>query len=125
MSYLSKNKKLNGWKHKSWRSCKDITVADGRIIEKKELKKGTVVTLSESPHYFRCRRCWRLVTWGMISNGGCACGYRELNSATELTLAEIILLKLGWYMLRNFEIEDIRPFFPNLAVRLRHSLLRV
>ncbi len=99
-----------GWLHKGWRSCQDVTVKNG--------PQG-------APRYLRCRTCWRLVTHGMVHNGGCICGYREMGETISLTWAEMILLKLGWFMLRDWEENDIRPFFPKMGVRLRHVLFRV
>ena len=95
------------WKKTGWRKCDDITI------------RGVV---EGSPRYFRCFRCYRVVTHGQTALGGCACGFRKLLSCLELTTTEIILLKLGWFPLAEYEHEFIRPLFPWLARKIRPRL---
>ena len=61
----------------------------------------------------------------MVANGGCICGYRQLGEVLELTWSEIVLLKLGWFLLKDWEISDIRPLFPVWGVKLRHAYFNV
>jgi hypothetical protein len=96
-----------GWKYEGWRACKDLDRAMGGI-----------------PRYLRCMRCYRLVTHGDVSLGGCICGNRKLNPANGLTWVEIALLKMGWFRLKDWEIEAIHPLLPFL-VRVRERILKV
>ena len=84
------------WRTSGWRRCGDVFI------------RGAV---ENAPRYLRCMRCYRLVTHGQVSTGGCVCGFRKLNPARELTWPEILLLKLGWFRLTPWEAKDIRPFF--------------
>lgn len=98
-----------GWRNHAWRNCADITAAG---------------LFENTPRYLRCMRCYRLVTHGEVSMGGCICGNRRLNSATELTWVEIVLLKVGWFPLTIWETNAIRPLIPRLAYSLRLALFR-
>ena len=98
-----------GWRQRDWRSCKDFTSGE----------------YAGTPRWLRCMRCYRLVTHGQIQFGGCACGFRKLNPCLELTTPEMLLLKLGWFPMVEFEREAVRPFLPFLATSLRPRLLRI
>lgn len=99
----------SGWRHAGWRSCADVFLP------------GVV---QDVPRYLRCMRCFRLVTHGQYQLGGCSCGFRKLNPCLELTLAELVLLKLGWFPLMGWEREAIRPLFAWLSTRIRPRVLR-
>ena len=91
-----------GWLYTGWRKCQDV--------------HGV-------PLYLRCQRCLRLVTHGQIETGGCLCGNRRVCPALALTLAEAVLLKLGWFPLRPFERERIQPLGAGLGAAVRARLL--
>lgn len=107
---MKKVQKRASWKQQGWRSCQDLHI--------KEVASG-------SPRYLRCMRCYRLVTHGQISKGGCSCGFRKLNPCLELTLVEMALLKFGWFPLRAFERDCIKPLCPRLGLKLRTLLFRL
>jgi hypothetical protein len=92
-----------GWLYTGWRKCEDVETV---------------------PKYLRCHRCFRLVTYGQIEQGGCVCGNRRLCAALALTLAEACLLKFGWFRLAAREQQRIRPLVPRLGVAIRHAIFR-
>ena len=99
-----------GWKNKGWRSCADLTEPGHEGV----------------PRYLRCSRDYRLITLGQVHQvGSCTCGFRKMNPALGLTWGEIILLKLGWFQLDDWERDEIRPIAPWVGDRLRSFLLRL
>lgn len=99
-----------GWRHARWRNCKDVMITG--VIE-------------NVPRYLRCMRCYRLVTHGQIACGGCACGNRKLNPCLELTIPEMVLLKLGWFPLTLWEHDAIQPICAWLGVTVRPKVFRL
>jgi hypothetical protein len=93
-----------GWLYRGWRRCGD--------------------DLQGTPRYFRCQRCYTLVTRGQVAQGGgCTCGNRRLCAALALTWTEAVLLKLGYYRLSRAEQRVIRPLSPGLGAWLRAGVL--
>lgn len=96
-------KPRRGWRHTGWRNCDDINNE----------------TISGCPRYLRCytATCNKLVTHGQVASGGCECGQRKMYAAMSLSLPEILLLKVGWFELADWEKDEIKPICDLSKVR--------